>query len=122
MVFIHVVYGYMYDVNFPLLELGEAISFLFQCTLVFCWVSGKLFYFFGGNYGFTRGSSALRWTTWATKRSDDHQQRNWERDNDDNGMRVVLWINDAYLRKEALQLDIGRSVLHTPNAAPCCIQ
>lgn len=63
MVFIHVVYGYMYDVNFPLLELGEAISFLFQRTLAFCWVSGKLFHFFGGEFGLLGGSSALRQTT-----------------------------------------------------------
>lgn len=52
--------GYMYDVNFPHLGLGEAISFLFQRILAFLSVGGGLFQFFSSNLGVFGGSSALK--------------------------------------------------------------
>ena len=54
----------MYDVNFSNHGMREAISFLFQSVLAFVLVGGELFHFFGDGFGYIRGSSALRQTTW----------------------------------------------------------
>jgi hypothetical protein len=57
----------MYDVNFPNIGMGEAISFLFQRTLAFSGVHRGVrsyFSFSAANLGFIGGLSALMADYW----------------------------------------------------------